>query len=90
LNERPDFIRELTLLSRDRSKALDLLKTDPDPGFLGCPVELSGEALQALGTVETAERDLEAGPKVKDGPFRTRSDVEFATLTWVDWFNHRP
>lgn len=25
----------------------------------------------------------------KDGPFRTRSDVELATLTWVEWFNHR-
>ena len=25
----------------------------------------------------------------KDGPWRTRSDVELATLTWVDWFNHR-
>lgn len=25
----------------------------------------------------------------KDGPWKTRSDVELATLTWVDWFNHR-
>lgn len=25
----------------------------------------------------------------KDGPWRTRSDVELATLTWVDWFNNR-
>lgn len=23
------------------------------------------------------------------GPWRTVEDVEFATLTWVDWFNHR-
>ena len=23
------------------------------------------------------------------GPWRTASDVEYATLTWVDWFNHR-
>jgi transposase InsO family protein len=23
------------------------------------------------------------------GPWRTMEDVEFATLTWVDWFNHR-
>jgi putative transposase len=23
------------------------------------------------------------------GPWRTIEDVEFATLTWVDWFNHR-
>jgi transposase InsO family protein len=23
------------------------------------------------------------------GPWRTLEDVEFATLTWVDWFNHR-
>lgn len=25
----------------------------------------------------------------KDGPWKTRSDVELATLTWVDWFNNR-
>jgi transposase InsO family protein len=23
------------------------------------------------------------------GPWRTVEDVEYATLTWVDWFNHR-
>jgi putative transposase len=23
------------------------------------------------------------------GPWRSREDVEFATLTWVDWFNNR-
>ena len=23
------------------------------------------------------------------GPWKTVSDVELATLTWVDWFNHR-
>ena len=23
------------------------------------------------------------------GPWRTREAVEFATLEWVDWFNHR-
>jgi len=23
------------------------------------------------------------------GPWRGLDDVEFATLTWVDWFNHR-
>ncbi len=23
------------------------------------------------------------------GPWRTLEDVEFATLEWVDWFNHR-
>jgi hypothetical protein len=23
------------------------------------------------------------------GPWRNIEDVEFATLTWVDWFNHR-
>jgi len=25
----------------------------------------------------------------QQGPWRTLEDVEFATLTWVDWFNHR-
>jgi len=25
----------------------------------------------------------------KHGPWRTLEDVEFATLEWVDWFNHR-
>ena len=25
----------------------------------------------------------------KDGPWRGLDDVEQATLTWVDWFNHR-
>jgi putative transposase len=25
----------------------------------------------------------------KRGPWKTREDVEFATLEWVDWFNHR-
>jgi transposase InsO family protein len=25
----------------------------------------------------------------KDGPWRNLEEVEFATLTWVDWFNHR-
>jgi transposase InsO family protein len=25
----------------------------------------------------------------RKGPWRTREAVEFATLTWVDWFNHR-
>ena len=25
----------------------------------------------------------------KNGPWKTRSDVELATLTWVDWFNNR-
>ena len=23
------------------------------------------------------------------GPFRTLSDVEYATAGWVDWYNHR-
>ncbi|MDF1546024.1 MAG: IS3 family transposase, partial [bacterium] len=23
------------------------------------------------------------------GPWRTVEDVEYVTLTWVDWFNHR-
>ena len=23
------------------------------------------------------------------GPWRSLKDVEFVTLTWVDWFNHR-
>jgi hypothetical protein len=23
------------------------------------------------------------------GPFKTRSEVEFATMAWVDWYNHR-
>ena len=25
----------------------------------------------------------------KRGPWRTVDDVEYATLEWVDWFNHR-
>src|SRR5512134_3771576 len=25
----------------------------------------------------------------KNGPWRDLEEVEFATLTWVDWFNHR-
>jgi transposase InsO family protein len=25
----------------------------------------------------------------RKGPWRTLEGVEFATLTWVDWFNHR-
>jgi putative transposase len=25
----------------------------------------------------------------QQGPWRNLEDVEFATLTWVDWFNHR-
>ena len=25
----------------------------------------------------------------KRGPWRTVDDVEYATLQWVDWFNHR-
>lgn len=25
----------------------------------------------------------------RQGPWRHRDDVEYATLTWVDWFNHR-
>jgi putative transposase len=25
----------------------------------------------------------------RQGPWRTREAVEFATLAWVDWFNHR-
>jgi transposase InsO family protein len=25
----------------------------------------------------------------KRGPWKTLDDVEFATLEWVDWFNHR-
>ena len=25
----------------------------------------------------------------KRGPWRNLDDVEFATLEWVDWFNHR-
>jgi putative transposase len=25
----------------------------------------------------------------KHGPWKTLEDVEFATLEWVDWFNHR-
>jgi putative transposase len=24
-----------------------------------------------------------------DGPFKTLSDVEYATMAWVDWYNHR-
>jgi putative transposase len=23
------------------------------------------------------------------GPFKTLSEVEFATMAWVDWYNHR-
>src|SRR5690625_1287992 len=25
----------------------------------------------------------------RQGPWRTASQVEYATLVWVDWFNHR-
>jgi putative transposase len=25
----------------------------------------------------------------REGPWRTLSDVELATLEWVEWFNHR-
>jgi transposase InsO family protein len=25
----------------------------------------------------------------KNGPWRNLEEVEFATLTWIDWFNHR-
>ena len=25
----------------------------------------------------------------KEGPWRNLDDVEYATLEWVDWFNHR-
>ena len=25
----------------------------------------------------------------KRGPWKTMDDVEYATLEWVDWFNHR-
>jgi putative transposase len=25
----------------------------------------------------------------RQGPWRQVDDVEFATLTWIDWFNHR-
>ncbi len=24
-----------------------------------------------------------------DGPYKTITDVEFATAGWVDWYNHR-
>jgi hypothetical protein len=26
----------------------------------------------------------------KNGPSHTVDEVEYATLEWVDWFNHRP
>ena len=26
----------------------------------------------------------------RQGPWRSLGPVEFATLVWVDWFNHRP
>jgi len=25
----------------------------------------------------------------KQGPWRSLEDLEFATLKWVDWYNHR-
>jgi transposase InsO family protein len=30
-----------------------------------------------------------AEPIRRRGPWRSIEDVEVATLTWVDWFNHR-
>gem|GEM_PF-1686352 len=30
-----------------------------------------------------------ASPIYKHGPWRGLDDVEFATMTYVDWFNHR-
>ena len=24
-----------------------------------------------------------------DGPYKTLADVEYATASWVDWYNHR-
>ena len=26
----------------------------------------------------------------QQGPWKSLEDVEFATLAWVDWFNHKP
>jgi transposase InsO family protein len=33
-----------------------------------------------------AYRDVELD---RNGPWRSLEEVEFATLEWVDWFNHR-
>jgi len=54
---------------------------DPSIGSVGDAYD-NAMAESAIGLFKTEKIE-------KDGPFRTRSDVEFATLTWVDWFNHR-
>jgi hypothetical protein len=30
-----------------------------------------------------------SSPRTKRGPWRGIDEVEYATLEWVDWFNHR-
>lgn len=37
---------------------------------------------------ETTNRPYEAEVIHRRGPWRSFDAVEFATLTWVDWFNH--
>ena len=46
---------------------------------------------RALDALEQAvyDRALQDGVIRRRGPWRRLETVEFATLDWVDWFNHR-
>jgi len=54
---------------------------DPSVGSVGDAYDNAmAEATIALFKAEVIEHE---------GPWRTLSDIELATLTWVDWFNNR-
>jgi hypothetical protein len=80
----------------------DELFIKPEIPYLeGCPkasydtdarvalLEPSARWLGDNALAETVNGLYKTGMIRQQGPWRNLEDVEFATLTWVDWFNHR-
>ena len=68
------------------------------PSVIWCTTAIAGASISRCATPSDSYDNAPAESVIglfkaevirRKGPWRTLEAVEFATLTWVDWFNHR-
>ena len=85
-NPEPDQLihhsdRGVQYLAIKYSERLEQAKIDPSVGSVGDSYDNAmAETINGIYKSEVIEHE---------GPWQGKSDVEFATLTWVDWFNNK-
>lgn len=73
--------RGVQYLSIKYSERLEKAKIDPSVGSVGDSYDNAmAETINGIYKTEVIEHE---------GPWQGKNDVEFATLTWVDWFNNK-